>query len=301
MMHSTLLRRLAVFWVLFLTAFRSVAPASQLPDLSRLEWQEEQLAPGALFRQAQVKDLFGAPQFICLLAVETQHPRTRIRFAAAHQFGMRDMTTPELAEKAGALAAINGGFFDVTTNANCGILKIDGKVFPFTKRESEELLFVGSSAVGLDKRGRWHFMVRQKETWDEDWKDMRHALAGGHPLVLNGKIVSQIDREAFDPRREQRHAGGRNPRTAIGVTTNQVALLITLDGRHAGEDEGVTLRQLAQLMQTLGCDNAINLDGGGSTTMWLRGRGIVNHPCDNGQFDHAGARRVRTAVVLVEK
>ncbi|MFN7139367.1 MAG: phosphodiester glycosidase family protein, partial [Limisphaerales bacterium] len=43
---------------------------------------------------------------------------------------------------------------------------------------------------------------------------------------------------------------------------------------------------------------AINLDGGGSTTMWLRGKGIINHPSDNKKFDHEGARAIRTAVIV---
>ena len=59
--------------------------------------------------------------------------------------------------------------------------------------------------------------------------------------------------------------------------------------------------ELASFMRDLGCERALNLDGGGSTTMWVRGEpegGIVNYPCDNRKHDRKGMRRVPNAVVV---
>ena len=70
--------------------------------------------------------------------------------------------------------------------------------------------------------------------------------------------------------------GGRNPRTAIGYTEDNNLVLVAVDGRE-GSSVGLTLVELAKLMKTLGCTNAINLDGGGSTVMYIKGQ-IVNHP-----------------------
>ena len=70
--------------------------------------------------------------------------------------------------------------------------------------------------------------------------------------------------------------GGRNPRTAIGYTKDNDLILITADGRE-GSSIGLTLTELANLLKGLGCVNAINLDGGGSTVMYVKGQ-IVNRP-----------------------
>jgi exopolysaccharide biosynthesis protein len=77
-------------------------------------------------------------------------------------------------------------------------------------------------------------------------------------------------------------------------------LLLTVDGRSA-ESHGMSLPELTDFLLELGCRNAVNLDGGGSTTMWLAGRlfnGVVNMPSDNKRFDHEGERSVANAVVI---
>ena len=63
----------------------------------------------------------------------------------------------------------------------------------------------------------------------------------------------------------------------------------------------MTLDELTDLMLSLKCRNAVNLDGGGSTTMWIRNEpynGIVNMPCDNKKFDHEGIRAVSDIVIV---
>jgi exopolysaccharide biosynthesis protein len=76
-----------------------------------------------------------------------------------------------------------------------------------------------------------------------------------------------------------------------------------VDGRTA-ESHGMTLPELAEFLKILKCKNALNLDGGGSTTMWIQGQpegGIVNMPCDNRRFDHLGERSVANAIVIRKK
>ena len=74
--------------------------------------------------------------------------------------------------------------------------------------------------------------------------------------------------------------GGRNPRTAIGYTKDNSLIMLTADGRE-GASIGLTLVELANLMKELGCVNAMNLDGGGSTVMYVKGK-IVNKPAVKG-------------------
>lgn len=70
--------------------------------------------------------------------------------------------------------------------------------------------------------------------------------------------------------------GGRNPRTAVGYTSLNNFVLVTVDGRE-GSSIGMTLMELANFMKSIGCVEAINLDGGGSTVMYVDGK-IVNNP-----------------------
>ena len=64
---------------------------------------------------------------------------------------------------------------------------------------------------------------------------------------------------------------------------------------------GLTLPHLASMMKAVGCYNAINLDGGGSTTLWIKGfpdNGVVNYPSDNKQWDHYGERKVANVILV---
>lgn len=102
------------------------------------------------------------------------------------------------------------------------------------------------------------------------WENVKHIISGGPYLVRNGDIY--IDATA----QHLQAITGRNPRTAIGYTANNDLILLTADGRE-GSSIGLTLYELAYFMKSLGCINAINLDGGGSTVMYVKGQ-IVNQP-----------------------
>ena len=102
------------------------------------------------------------------------------------------------------------------------------------------------------------------------WENVQHIISGGPYLLKDNQIF--IDMTA----QKLQSIGGRNPRTAIGYTEDNNLVLVAVDGRE-GSSVGLTLVELAKLMKTLGCTNAINLDGGGSTVMYIKGR-IVNHP-----------------------
>jgi hypothetical protein len=107
------------------------------------------------------------------------------------------------------------------------------------------------------------------------WKDFEQAVSGGPFLLRNGQIA--VDGEAEDFAKaafvEKRH-----PRTAVGTMADGKLLLVTVDGRQKGS-QGASLPELAALMKRFGAVNAINLDGGGSTTMVV-GNGVVNAPSD---------------------
>ena len=79
----------------------------------------------------------------------------------------------------------------------------------------------------------------------------------------------------------------RHPRTAFGFNDER-AFFVTVDGRQPGYSIGMSLLELAELLQELGATEGINLDGGGSTTMWAEGE-IKNRPSDGGPRPIANA------------
>ena len=88
-------------------------------------------------------------------------------------------------------------------------------------------------------------------------------------------------------------AAERHPRTAVAVTADRKVLLVTVDGRQQPYSDGMTLVELTALMTRLGVTDAMNLDGGGSTTMIVNGR-YVNRPSDA-----SGERPVSNALTVV--
>ena len=103
-----------------------------------------------------------------------------------------------------------------------------------------------------------------------DWKGVTHIISGGPYLVKNGEVFVDMTAQKLSS------IGGRNPRSAIGYTEDNRLILVAVDGRE-GRSIGMTLMELANFMKSAGCAGAINLDGGGSTVMYVNGK-VVNKP-----------------------
>ena len=103
-----------------------------------------------------------------------------------------------------------------------------------------------------------------------------------------------------------RHQGVRHPRSAVAKTKDNHLLLVAVDGRRPAVSEGMSARELTRfLVKYFHPQYALNMDGGGSTTLCVRGQGdpetnVVNYPTDNEKYDHAGVRNVRTHFLVVE-
>jgi hypothetical protein len=109
------------------------------------------------------------------------------------------------------------------------------------------------------------------------------VLGPGPRLLRAGRIAVSASVEGFDPPQApnffRSFVAGRNPRTLAGVRPDGTLLLVTVDGRRPGWTAGMTLTEAARLMRSLGATDALNLDGGGSSTMVVRGE-VVNRPSD---------------------
>jgi len=100
------------------------------------------------------------------------------------------------------------------------------------------------------------------------------VLSFGPALVTNGTV-------AVSESEEVGKAMASNPRTALGITEDGHYLFVVSDGR-TSESEGLSLYELAEFMQSLGVTTAYNLDGGGSSTIYLNGE-VINQPTTSGK------------------
>ncbi len=133
-----------------------------------------------------------------------------------------------------------------------------------------------------------HFTAVPDVTFSK-WK-MQTAVGGGPVLVQHSKIMVSNNEE-------QRFAGkgalDRHPRSLVGYTANNHMIVMAVEGRNPGVADGVTLPVAALLMQSVGCIEALNLDGGGSSCMLVNGKETIS------PSDKTGQRPV-PAVLVVE-
>ena len=111
------------------------------------------------------------------------------------------------------------------------------------------------------------------------------VVGGGPRLLRAGRVAVTAKPEGFAPPQAPAFYGtfvaARQPRTLAGVRADGTILLVTVDGRRPGWSVGMTLPEAARLMRSLGARDALNLDGGGSSTMTVRGE-VVSRPSDRG-------------------
>lgn len=112
------------------------------------------------------------------------------------------------------------------------------------------------------------------QTTGFDWTKIDNVMSGGPSLVRNGQVQIDFQTASFS----KSFAETRHPRTAVGRTAQNDLWFVAVDGRQP-MSAGASLEELATIMRGLGCTDAVNLDGGGSTTLAIFGQ-VLNRPSD---------------------
>lgn len=217
-----------------------------------------------------------------------------LTFAADSQL----TTVASFADRHQALAAINGSYFDMRTGVPVCYLRIGGVELGMnapSMRDSVNRKYYQYATIKLNGNRRPRFLVPDSNRMAERALPDSNIMTAGPMLIRRGIDVPQRLDRSFVYRRHNR--------TAMGLKPDGTVVMLVVDGRHPREAEGLSIPELTRVMHWLGCCDAVNLDGGGSTTMYVKGRGnegIVNHPSDNGHFDSAGGRRVANAIIVVK-
>lgn len=160
-----------------------------------------------------------------------------------------------------------------------------------TLKQGELLLQIKRSAAGrflLDGNG----VVTLAASMPEVGGVVTAVCGGGPAIVRKGKVDVALAAEGIS----KDFSETRHPRTAVGFDADaKVLWLVTVDGRQRGVSVGMSLEELARYMASIGCKDAMNLDGGGSTSMAIGDR-IVNKPSDL-----KGPRPVTNSIVVVQR
>jgi len=225
------------------------------PDITYGDWED--LAPGARIRSAHNPD----PTWN-LWVLEVDMDERNIDLVPSHIDGGEP--TSVHGEETGAVASVNAGFFNMETGEAQQYLEIDGNVINSWGADR--------STFGLSGNKREHFVITQVDIGGgsdhPQWDDVIDAIGGGPNLVTAGE--EDVIDEGF-PWVDSRH-----PRTAVGYKSEErLIYFVTVDGRN--DSVGMTIPELADFFLDLGCDYAMNYDGGGSTTMWADGE-VKNAP-----------------------
>lgn len=254
-------------------------------------WDTYKLQPGLEYKTLSNSSYNGSAQSIHILIIDTESCECVLK--AEHANGK--LTRPsKWGRQERAIAAINGNFFNPEEGGSVCFFKEDGKLINPTIPDPEELLFLpmlDEAAVAIKDNG-----VRIVEQPDSGWGTLNSyptLMSSGPLLVQNGMVQPQEEIDFIS----KRHA-----RTAIGIKGTTI-FLVVVDGYNEAAS-GMSIPELSSLMLDLGCSDALNLDGGGSSTLWIQTefvKGVVNYPPDNKRFDHKGERKVANALLVVPK
>ncbi|WP_343522748.1 phosphodiester glycosidase family protein [Pedobacter sp.] len=287
-----MLKKLFFALALLTSGFLAFGQNADSITVVKTKWKKNKIARQViLFRHHfDQKNLFAANENISFLEIKNTGRKAVFALAAEEKalistsnFGLRDT----------AIAAINGNFFDVKNGGSVDFVRVNGKTINTNRldkngnraRHQEAAVVIDKGKISIKK-------------WDgsSDWETKlreENVLLNG-PLLTMNNVDEVLDTAGFNRL--------RHPRTCLGIKPNGRAILLTVDGRNENS-AGMSLFELTKLMRWLGCNSAINFDGGGSTTLWVNGMpdgGVINYPTDNKKWDHEGQRKVAN-VVLVKK
>jgi hypothetical protein len=225
------------------------------------------------------------------------------------------------------LVVVNSTFFSPTTGEDWNLVVHNGRLVSRnlsslrgTGRDSALYYYPTRGAIGIDRSRRadvaWTF-TDSSRIWpyafedrpvvakgrdslpsiyhldDINWKwwKMRTAVGGGPVLIHDGKVDITNREEQLFPDAN----GDYQPRTAMGYTRDGHLIILAIQGRTPGKAAGATLQEEALLMLGLGCYEALNLDGGGSTCLLVNGKETVR------PTDSKGERPLPTVFLIKRK
>ncbi|NME94611.1 hypothetical protein HF847_01130 [Clostridium cochlearium] len=220
-------------------------------DNKRLE-----IVPGVTEKSYNFIDKDGKKQYVSLIEVKWTSSKVGIKAGTPNNKDSYGMQSVIMQAKAAitsgnnVVGAVNGDFYYTVTGEPIGIVYKNGKAIK--SNPAPEWNFFGVLQDGTP-------IIGDMKKYNEVKESLQEALGGNAILVKDGKTYQTPNVGA-----------NREPRTAVGIKKDGTIFFITVDGRQEGYSSGISMPNLAQLMIDLGAVQALNLDGGGSTTFVSR-------------------------------
>lgn len=245
------------------------------------KWSTSSPQKGVVHKSLRIDNLYKGPQSINLIEISRS---SKLRLAVAHDNRMR--RTSDMAQGHNAAVAVNGTFYNMREGNSTCFYKVDKELIDSTT----------AYEAAIRVNGAVHLQGRKVRILD--WtRDIERNYKGNKGTVLAaGPIMLEDGCKADWSECDEGFIKTKHPRSAIYTTRDGKVVLLTVDGRSSGNAAGMSIPELMHLIRVLGGYDALNLDGGGSTTLWIEGAGVVNYPCDNKKFDHEGERRVSNCI-----
>lgn len=234
----------------------------------------EEVAPGIRLRERSFFRAAEGPFAMAILEVDPAHPAVNLLPVRALDKPAARETVSSMARRYGASAAVNGGYFVVAgpqAGASTGVYQLNGQLISGGAGRTAAV-FCREDERGVERiifSVLTAFPPRPYSTPPAPGCDPLDIVGAGPRLLAAGQPAPG---EGFA------HENRRHPRTAIATTRGGRLLLAAVDGRQA-HSAGMTLSELASELAALGAVDALNLDGGGSTTLYAGGR-VRNKPSD---------------------
>lgn len=301
------MRRIFVLALLALLTFGVEVDAASRKDKTpangKQGWTVKQLDGQRLVWYSFRGEKFGAQQFVNVLSLDLSCKDYELDFVVLS----KGDSLSSVALKNDAVVGINA-----TYEWDASFVKADGKIFSeITLPENHLRYWKHEGAVAYDGK-RVEIGFGNKSSY---LKNKMPDIFSSSPMLIDnykpvgatfvGDITSlELNKLAYEDYR--RHQGVRHPRTAVALTRSNRLLLITVDGRSVNS-AGMSAKELTEfLCEYFNPRHALNLDGGGSTTMYIKNSGesltdVVNYPTDNKRYDHYGQRRVATHILVKRK
>lgn len=301
------MKRIFVLLLIGLLAFGVDVEASsrkeRAPKSGDAGWTITQLDGDKLVWYSFRGEEFGAQQFVNIISLDLNCKDYELEFVAIDRLD----SLSSVAMRHDAVVAING-----TYEWDASFVKVDGKVFSEITLPADHLRYwKHEGAVAYDGK-KIEIGYGDKSSYAKS--KMPNMLSSSPMLIDNYKQVgatfvgdiSKLNISKLPSEDYRRHQSVRHPRTAVALTRSNRLLLITVDGRSVNS-AGMSAKELTEFLVTwFNPRYALNMDGGGSTTMYIKGSGesltdVVNYPTDNRRYDHYGQRRVSSHILVKRK
>jgi exopolysaccharide biosynthesis protein len=302
---------IVIIFNLFLFSFSSTAQTS-------LQWRNidslfQPLQPSVkVYKTADPLD--GKPNIAFYVIADLEDPS--LQFTTDTTSNRRLTPTQFFQKNNQPLIVVNCTFFSFETNQNLNVVVKDGRLISFdpvrfvkSNKDTTVKTKAYNSAIGISKKRKadvaWTFTDSSKryaraaqglfndyenKPRYKKWK-MQTAVGGGPVLLQKGELL-------ITNNEERKFAGNaindKHPRTAMGYTEDGKLIILVVQGRFPGLAEGATLTQEAQILKDLGCVEALNLDGGGSSCLLVNGKETIT-------TSDKGGQRAVPAVFIIQK